>query len=714
MPDYSDHTAVAEMVTAAQNAETDIREQVREAILFVTKRDGQWEPYWWAQNEDQPRNTFDLINPIIDSIVGEMLLMDFDIKVKPAGGDASKDTAKTYDGLIRNIENISNASQIYASAIRDMVTSGMGGFRVATKFVNDDSFDQDLVLEPLHNFEDRVWFDPSSEEQDKSDAQWGVNIIEMSPDEYKERWPKGSEQSVNNDIDFSAYYNKAESIRVGEFFYIKEVSRELVLMSNGQVFEDDDDFKRVSDELAQLGVTEEQRRKRPENVVYVRLYDASGWLTEPEETVFDYIPLIPMYANYRIIEGKMTCWGAVEKIIDHQRTINYTMSRMIAEGALAPRAKYWMTLKQAAGFEDELSTMNTNNDPAQFYNPDSEAPGPPVQSGGAQINPGLQLMASTMSQMISQSAGQFQASMGDNPNAQSGVAIEQLQDKGDTSNVKYVRSAEVALCHGAKILMGAAPKVYRENRVSRILNQDGSYEMATLNEQVPDQQTGEMVTINDLNSGIYDVTCSAGPAFKNRQDETVAAIIEIAQVNPQTMQIGSDIMLSNMDAPGMEDIAARDRAMKLQQGIIPFDQMTDEEKQAAQQAAQQQQQQEDPNMLIGRAELMKAENEQTKTQIDTQVKAAQLQMDQQKLELQNKELQFKLQQAQGNAGLDREKFEADMMLKVKAQMESMQNDYVKNLNTQADTYKKLQEAQAAEQLMAQQSNVVSDSQADQE
>ena len=713
MPDYEDHNAVVGIVTAAQDADTDIREQVREATLFVTKRDGQWEPYWWSQNENQPRYTFDLTNPIIDSIVGEMLLMDFDIKVKPAGGDASKDTAKILDGLIRNIENISNGSQVYASAIRDMVTSGMAGFRVATKYVNDDSFDQDLVLEPLHNFEDRVWFDPSAEEQDKSDAKWGVNIIEMSPDEYKERWPEGSEQSVSSDIDSTAYYNKVESIKVSEFFYIKEESRDLVLMSNGQVFEDDEEFKKVSDDLAKLQVVEQERRSRPKNVVYVRLYDASGWLTEPKKTVFDYIPLIPMYANYRIIEGKVTCWGAVEKIIDHQRTINYTMSRMIAEGALAPRAKYWMTEKQADGHTEELGTLNVNNDAVQLYNPDGEAP-PPVQTGGAQINPGLQLMSSTMVQMISQSAGQFQASMGDNPNAQSGVAIAQLQDKGDTSNVKYVRSAEVALCHAAKILIGAIPKIYLEGRVTRILNQDGSYEMATLNDTVPDQQTGEMVTLNDLNKGIYDVTCSAGPAFKNRQDETVAAIIEIAQVNPQTMQIGSDIMLANMDAPGMEDIAARDRAMKLQQGLIPFDQMTDEEKQAAQQAAQNQQRQEDPNMLIGRAELMKAENEQTKTQIDTQVKAAQLQMDQQKLELQNQELQFKLQQAQSNAGLDREKFEAEMMLKMKAQMEAVQNDFVKNLNTQADTYKKLQEAEESERLVAQQAAVVSESQSDQQ
>ena len=47
-------------------------------------------------------------------IWGEMAQNDFDIRVKPAGGDATKKLAKLYDGLIRNIETMSNASRVYA------------------------------------------------------------------------------------------------------------------------------------------------------------------------------------------------------------------------------------------------------------------------------------------------------------------------------------------------------------------------------------------------------------------------------------------------------------------------------------------------------------------------------------------------------------------------------------------------------------------------
>ncbi|MES0328164.1 MAG: hypothetical protein ABUK13_08235, partial [Gammaproteobacteria bacterium] len=110
MPDFSDHSKAIELLETAQGADHDNREAAREAHLFLDKRDGQWEPFWWNANSGKPRYTFDLSNPIVDQISGEMEQADFDIKVKPAGGEATKDIAQTFDGLIRNIENISSAT----------------------------------------------------------------------------------------------------------------------------------------------------------------------------------------------------------------------------------------------------------------------------------------------------------------------------------------------------------------------------------------------------------------------------------------------------------------------------------------------------------------------------------------------------------------------------------------------------------------------------
>ena len=83
---------------------------------------------------------------------------DFDIRIVPASGPASKESAKTYDGLIRHIENISGATDIYNRAGRNVVTGGLDGWRVVNTYLSDDTFDQDLIIEEVGNFLDRVWF----------------------------------------------------------------------------------------------------------------------------------------------------------------------------------------------------------------------------------------------------------------------------------------------------------------------------------------------------------------------------------------------------------------------------------------------------------------------------------------------------------------------------------------------------------------------------
>jgi hypothetical protein len=107
-----------------QEAEHDMRQQAREAHEFVTHREGQWEPKWWEQNEGKPRYTFDLVGPIIDQVAGTLEKRDFSINVTPTGGDASEDVAETLSGLIRSIENLSGAGQIYNRATREAITCG--------------------------------------------------------------------------------------------------------------------------------------------------------------------------------------------------------------------------------------------------------------------------------------------------------------------------------------------------------------------------------------------------------------------------------------------------------------------------------------------------------------------------------------------------------------------------------------------------------------
>ena len=195
MTDFTKHPDVLDLLKRAQDADMDNREASREAHLFIDKRDGQWEPYWWQANVNRPRYTFDMTGPVVDQIAGEMELADFDITIKPAGDEASKDDAKLIDGIVRNIESVSNAADLYAQAARSMVTGGIDGWQIKQKYIDGDSFDQDLVVDPIANFIDSVWFLPFKKD-DASDAPGCFVLEAVSIDEYDERWPEGKKQSV--------------------------------------------------------------------------------------------------------------------------------------------------------------------------------------------------------------------------------------------------------------------------------------------------------------------------------------------------------------------------------------------------------------------------------------------------------------------------------------------------------------------------------------
>ena len=697
---YDDHQSVVNLLSACQQADHDNREMAREAHLFLDKRDGQWEAYWWNANQNKPRYTFDQVNPIVSQIASEIEQADFDIRVSPAGGNATKDIANTYDGIIRNIENLSNAKQVYAQSCRGMVTGGFDAWRVCSKFADDNSFDQDIMIEKIANPLDRVWFDPAAEKQDKSDSRYAFVLHPMAIDEYQNRWPEGSEESVSDDREGDAYYDKAEVIVVGEFLYVESEDRELVLMSNGQTHEINDDFEKIRDDLEMMGVTEVRRRKRKMHKVCSRYFDGKDWLEDDKDTVFNRIPIVPVYGNYKVFENKTIYWGVVEKLLDPQRVLNYAMSREIEEGALAPRAKYWMTPTQAAGHEDQLATLNTNSDPVQFFNPDPEFPQVPQQNGGAQINAGLRTVATAMQGMMNAASGMFAANMGDNPNAQSGVAIRQLQNKGDNATYQYTRAMEIAIQATGNLIKDAIPKVYDTPRTIRVLREDDTYDMADINQTVIDNETGEMVTVNDLSIGVYDVICRAGPSFRNRQQETLEAITSLAQVDPSLMQIAGDLLLQNINTPAANQIAERKRAQMIQAGLIPQSQMTEEELMAAQQQMMQGQQQPDPAMVLAQAEQQKAQAEMIRAQVEMQ----KLQNEQIKLQLEAQKLQSQAIGDQADNQIDAFNAETKRMeTQIKAQQAGATIDKTaaQAMGEQLDNQKKMSDMMEEQMLKSQ-------------
>jgi len=587
-----------------QQSDLDQRQQARESDRFLLDKDGQWEESVARSLDSQkrPRYTFDQVTPVIENIMADIEGMEFGSNVKPSSGEATKELAKTYEGMIRSIEADSDATGLYRHACRRIIRRGFDAWIVKAKFKDEWSFDQDLVIEPIPNAVNRVWTSNTATKADSSDSDVAYVLTSMSPEDYKKQFPEGKGISIDDsDLGENWEEYRPEVITFGERYYKKETTREVCQLSNGEIVEKTDDFKRVVDEYATQGVTVVREKKVKDFKIYHRFFDGGGMLSKERETVFRTLPVVTIYGNHELMgeSSKITYSGITLKEMDYQRVFNYAKSREIEEGALAPRKKLVMTKKMAKGNEQQLAALNVSADPVLFVTPDDQWTAGVQEIGGAQVNPNLANLANDMAIGMQVTGGTNNAMNGQYAARMSEEALRMQIDRGTGATRKWVNSLANGIRRTCEILVQTIPSVYDTKRQFMILGQDGTEEMVMLNDEIYDNQTQTIVQVNTLNKGQYKVTCNAGPAFANRQEAGLAAMLEYAAIDPTIVQTGGDLMLKSIDAPLVDEMAQRKRMQLLQAGMIPQDQMTDEELAAQQQAAQQPQQ-EDPAIMLER------------------------------------------------------------------------------------------------------------------
>lgn len=603
-----------------QESDLDQRQQAREADRFLLDKDGQWEDNIRQQLDSQkrPRYTFDKVTPIIESMMADIEDMDFGCNVKPADGASDKDTALTLEGMIRAIQNHSRSDDLFRHACRRIMRRGFDAWLVKSDYMDEWSFEQDLFIKPIPNAINRVWTSNTCTEADSSDSDVSYVLTSLSPDDYKAQFPDGAGISVDDsDIDEHWDQYRPEVITIAERYYPKDTTVEIAQLSSGDVVRLDDKWESIKDEQAAIGITVVKTKEVKEFTWYHCTFDGGGILTEEKPTVFKSNPVVTVYGNFELLgqNSKITYSGIVLKEMDAQRVHNYSKSREVEEGALAPRTKLMMTKANAKGHENQIARMNVSSDPVQFYNPDGEAP-PPYQIGGPQINPHLTTLSNQMAVDMKEQAGVFSAMQGDFAGRMSEDTVKMQIDRGTAATRKWVNALIVGIRRTCELLVQAIPETYDTKRQMSIVGIDGTTEdLVTLNDEIWDEQSQKMIKVNNLNAGKYKVVCDAGPAFANKLEAGLDALLKYAEIDPSVIQQGGDIMLKAIDAPLVDQIAERKRAQMLQAGMIPVDQMTDEEKEQMQAQAQQPQEP-SPDMLFAQAEMLKAENDKTRLMID--------------------------------------------------------------------------------------------------
>lgn len=506
--------------------------------------------------ESRPCLTINKIDAYVRQVTNQQRQQRPRIKVHPVNNEGDLKIAQVIEGITRHIEVNSSADTAYDTAFEYAVKMGWGYWRVTTNYVSEESFDQEIYIEPVDD-PFSVYFDPNSVSPDGSDAERCLITSVMSKAAFRREYPgadDGANFSARATGDSDAEWVTKEDIRVAEYWHVEREKATLILLSDGtKVYEDELPSAELLD-ASQITIMD----KRPSYRRKVKWCKLTAMeVLEEREWPGKYIPIIPCYGAQVIVEGKRKKYGLVRFAKDPQRMYNFWRTSMTESIALAPKPKWLLAEGQDEGHESEWALANIKSTPVLRYKQkDIEGVPAPVPT---RIQPepppeGIMVAAGAIADDLKTVLGIFDPAQA-LPGNISGKALQGQQMQVDLSNFHFYDNMTRSIKHTGKIILDLIPKIYDTQRVLRIIGADGKPDLVTINEM---EATGKVM--NDVTVGLYDVVMDTGPGYNSKRQQAVDTMLPL-MADPQVFQAAGDLLFRNMDFPGADVIADRLAAM---------------------------------------------------------------------------------------------------------------------------------------------------------
>jgi hypothetical protein len=544
----------------AVDAESENRDMAEEDIRFSRGGD-QWPEEIRRQREadGRPCLTINKMPAFIRQVVNDARQNKPSIKVHPADSGADPETAEVLNGLIRNIEYMSNADVAYDTGIECAVTGGFGYWRVVTDYAYKDSFDMDLLIKRVSN-PFSVYGDPNSTEADSSDWNDAFVTTLLSKDEWERKWGKKAKVSWDADGDWggAVWRDKgSEEVLEAEWWSRSETEARVFLTSEGRVYSQDQ-LENDPDLQALLAAGEIQiiRERMAKTYKVVQRFMSGAEVLDEVDWPGCYIPIIPVYGDEFDIKGKRYFRSLINPAKDAQRQFNYWRTIATELVALAPKVP-WIGPEGAFDVDKRWATANTESHAYLEYSKSAPAAPQriPLDSG---VAAGALQEALSASDDMKAIMGLYDASLGARSNETSGRAIMARQREGDVATFHFIDNMARAIRHTGRVLIDLIPHVYTGQRMVRVLGEDGKAETRPLNQPYEhrDEKTGQVVAaIHDLSAGKYDVTVTTGPSFTTRREEAAFQMTEMIRALPASAPVLGKHLAKNLDWPGADEIA---------------------------------------------------------------------------------------------------------------------------------------------------------------
>lgn len=549
------HAEIMRRADQAHVADLENREEALDDLRFRAGGRNQWDVTVLRERDQdgRPVITANMFPHYIRQVTNEARENRPSVKVRPVDDDADVETAEVLEGMVRHIEDNSEAvSKAYILGIDNAATCGIGNWRITTEWATDDVWGQDILIEGIPNPLAVMW-DPYAKSPDRSDAEWVFVIEDIPEEEYEAKYP---DKAISDfAVGLTAVFWRdiaSKTVRIAEYICKEPVKKKIGRTQDGKTI----DLTKIPAPSVQfLGITETRDVETHKIVSYI--VSGAGILKGPQELPGKYIPVVAIVGEEVHVAEHRVRYGLIRHAKDPQRLYNLWRSLQAETIALQPKAPFIATGKQIEKYKTVWSQANKRSFPYLPYDPDGTAP-PPQRSAPPQASGAMTEEAMLSIEEMKATTGIYDAALGNrNTKSQSGVAIENLQKQSGQSNSHFADNLALSIRHTGRIVVDYIINTQDTEKFVRLLNEDGTNKGVWINKLIQTENGAQY--LNDLSLGKYDVTIKTGPSYATRRQESADFLMQFMQTMPDSAHFVADLLAKNLDAPGAEELAKRFR-----------------------------------------------------------------------------------------------------------------------------------------------------------
>lgn len=511
----------------------------RDDLYFLSaKEDAQWSSTDRKSREkdNRPVLTIDQLGQYVNQVVNDIRKNTPSIDVIP-DTDGTPEDAEIQQDLIRDILYNSDADTCFDVAASYAVKGSIGFIRIDTSYINENSFEQQLKIYTVHD-PLKCYLDRNSKSITGEDATRATLLSAIDKDTFEKEFLGKGFVSFTDD---SYVSSNRDDIILAEVFELDVKKKKIGLTADGTV------------EEVQEGVEYVQERDAEETTVKRYLMSGEDVL-EKSEFVGDFIPLIPVYGNQMWVNGDREISSLIRRSKDAQRMFNYWKSLETELLQKQPKANFMAAVGQVEDFPDQWD--DPDKTPVLPYKPTDVAGNPvppPVRLDPPMIPVGIVNASRAAVDDIKATIGMYAASLGQEANEVSGIAIQRRNEEGDTATYHFSDNLTKSINHVGRLLVGAIPKIYDTPRLISIIDKEGETKVIGVNGMMAKDQDQSY----NLITGSYKTKVITGASYTTQRQEAAKMLSDTVAKSPELMPVVGDLLFKSMDFAGADAIAER-------------------------------------------------------------------------------------------------------------------------------------------------------------